>query len=665
MENNLQNEPERYELTEAARYSFELDRRDFFRALGAGLVVLGVLDAQESGGGRRGNRPELPKEVGPWLHVGDNGVISVFTGKVEVGQNTRTALVQGVAEELRMPVSSVSLIMGDTDLVPYNAGTFGSRSMPDMLPQLRKVAATARRVLDEQRGEIGKGQKLLATVPIGDSPLTASQDWKVLGHPISKVDGRSFVTGEHRYSADRILPGMLHAVVVRPPVAGANLVSVDTAAGKNVTFVRDGDLLAVAAPKITSARKAAAELKPEWKIPSKPSDSELFSILKNTAKPRTDSTKGSIEEGLAAADHKLSQTYTVAYIAHAPLEPRAALASWENDKLTVWTGTQVPFGVRSELASAFHIPESQVRVIVPDTGAAYGGKHTGEAAIEAARIAKQAGKPVKLVWTREDEFTHAYLRPAGVIEVQSGVNKDGALTAWEFHNYNSGGSGLATLYEVPHQRVHFHPSESPLRQGSYRGLAATANHFAREVHMDEIAHSLKKDPLEFRLSNMRDPRFRAVLQRAADAFGWGKRPAGIAGGFEKGSYVASVAEVTADKDLKRVRVERVVTAYECGAIVNPDCLRNQVEGAVIMGLGGALFERIRFEKGRILNPRFSRYRVPRFADIPALETVLIDRKDLPSAGAGETPIVCIAPAISNAIFAVTGVRLRSLPLLPA
>ena len=206
MENNLQNEPERYELTEAARYSFELDRRDFFRALGAGLVVLGVLDAQESGGGRRGNRPELPKEVGPWLHVGDNGVISVFTGKVEVGQNTRTALVQGVAEELRMPVSSVSLIMGDTDLVPYNAGTFGSRSMPDMLPQLRKVAATARRVLDEQRGEIGKGQKLLATVPIGDSPLTASQDWKVLGHPISKVDGRSFVTGEHRYSADRIFP---------------------------------------------------------------------------------------------------------------------------------------------------------------------------------------------------------------------------------------------------------------------------------------------------------------------------------------------------------------------------------------------------------------------------------------------------------------------------
>jgi nicotinate dehydrogenase subunit B len=657
------NEPERYELAKPARYQFDLDRRDFFKSLGMGLVVIGILDAQESGRRRvRGNRPQ---EVGPWLHVGEDGMVTVFTGKAEMGQNTRTALVQGVAEELRRPVSSVKLIMADTDLVPYDAGTFGSRSMPDMLPQLRKVAATARRVIEEHGGDIGRGQKLLATVHIEETGLTPPADWNVLGQPVPKVDGRAFVTGEHRYASDRTLPGMLHAVVIRPPAAGAALASVDTAGAQGATVVRDGDFLAVAAPDITTARRAASTLKPEWKTIAQPSDSELFAILKNTAKPRTESTKGSIEEGLAAADHKLSATYTAAYIAHAPLEPRAALASWENDKLTVWTGTQVPFGVKSELASAFHIPESQVRVIVPDTGSAYGGKHTGEAAIEAARIAKQAGKPVKLVWTREDEFTDAYFRPAGVIEVQSGVTKDGALTAWEFHNYNSGGSGLATLYDVPHQRVHFHPSESPLRQGSYRGLAATANHFAREVHMDEIAHQLKKDALEFRLSNMKDPRFRTVLQRAAEAFGWGKRTGGIAGGFEKGSYVATVAEVNADKELKRVRVERVVIAFECGAIVNPDCLRNQVEGGLIMGLGGALFERIRFENGRILNPRFSRYRVPRFTDIPVIETVLVDRKDLPSAGAGETPIVAIAPAISNAIFATTGVRLRSLPMLPA
>jgi isoquinoline 1-oxidoreductase len=653
---NLQNEPERYELSELARYRFDLDRRDFFKSLGMGLVVVGMLDAQESG--RRGSGGARPQEVGPWLHVGDNGIVSVFTGKAEMGQNTRTALVQGVAEELRKPVSSIKLTMADTDLVPYDRGTFGSRSMPDMLPQLRKVAATARKALEEH------GDQPLSAVRIIEVPLTSPAEWKVMGQPAAKVDGKAFVTGEHRYSSDKTLPGMLHAVVIRPPAVGATLTSVDTSGATGVTVVRDGEFLAVAAPDISTARKAASTLKPEWKTTEQPSDSELFTILKKTAKPRTESTKGSIEEGLAAADNKLSATYTVAYIAHAPLEPRAALASWENGKLTVWTGTQVPFGVRSELASAFRIPESQVRVIVPDTGSAYGGKHTGEAAIEAARIAKQAGKPVKLVWSREDEFTQAYFRPAGAIDVQSGFTKDGALTAWEFHNYNSGGSGLATLYEVPNQRVHFHPSESPLRQGSYRGLAATANHFAREVHMDEIAHQLKKDPLELRLSNMKDPRFRAILQRAAEKYGWGQKPAGIAAGFEKGGYVATIAEVTADKDLKRVKVERVVTVFECGSIVNPDCLRNQVEGGLIMGLGGALFERIRFENGRILNPRFSRYRVPRFADMPVIESVLIDRKDLPSAGAGETPIVGIAPAISNAIFAVTGVRLRSLPMLP-
>ena len=331
---NWQNEPERYELTEPARYSFDLDRRDFFKSLGLGLVVLGVLDAQESG--RTGTRGNRPQEVGPWLHVGDNGSVSVFTGKAEMGQNTRTALVQGVAEELRMPVSSIKLIMADTDLVPYDRGTFGSRSMPDMLPQLRKVAATARKVLDQH------GNQTLAAVRVVEVPLTAPAEWKSLGQPVAKVDGKAFVTGEHRYSSDRTLPGMLHAVVVRPPAVGATLASVDTSGAEGVTVVRDGEFLAVAAPTITAARKAASALKPEWKTSVQPSDSELFAILKKTAKPRTESTRGSIEEGLAAADHKLSATYTVAYIAHAPLEPRAALASWEKDKLTVWTGTRCP-----------------------------------------------------------------------------------------------------------------------------------------------------------------------------------------------------------------------------------------------------------------------------------------------------------------------------------
>jgi isoquinoline 1-oxidoreductase len=257
-----------------------------------------------------------------------------------------------------------------------------------------------------------------------------------------------------------------------------------------------------------------------------------------------------------------------------------------------------------------------------------------------------------------------------VIEIKSGIAADGTLTAWEFHNYNSGASGVATPYVVPNQRIQFHPVHSPLRQGSYRGLAATANHFARESHMDEMAHAAKIDPLEFRLKNLSDQRLRAVFEAAAKSFGWPrakKQPGqgfGLGGGVEKNGYVATFAEVAVDRAAGDVRVVRVVTAFECGAIVNPDGLRNQIVGANIMGLGGALFEAIAFEDGRIINPRFSRYRVPRFSDIPEIEAVLLDRKDIPSAGAGETPIVGLAPAIGNAIFDASGVRLRNLPLVP-
>ena len=380
--------------------------------------------------------------------------------------------------------------------------------------------------------------------------------------------------------------------------------------------------------------------------------------------------RGSIVDGHAAAEQLLAQTYTVAYIAHAPLEPRAALAEWAGGKLTVWTGTQRPFGVRGELAQAFGLPEEAIRVIVPDTGSAYGGKHTGEVAIEATRLARAAGRPVKLIWTREEEFTWAYFRPAGVIEVASAVDGDGMLTAWEQHNYNSGAAGIQTPYAVTNQLVAYHPSLPVLRQGSYRALTATANHFARETHMDELAHALGRDPLAFRLQNLQDGRLRAVFEASAAAFGWGVRQPlpghgiGIAGGTEKGSYVATCAEVAVDQASGQVRIVRVVQAFECGTIVNPNGLRNQVEGAIVQGLGGALFEAIAFADGTILNNRFSSYRVPRFADMPAVDVVLVDRPDLPSAGAGETPIVGIAPAVGNALFAATGIRLRALPLVP-
>jgi isoquinoline 1-oxidoreductase len=376
----------------------------------------------------------------------------------------------------------------------------------------------------------------------------------------------------------------------------------------------------------------------------------------------------------------LSAAYTVQYIAHVPLEPRAAVAEWNDGKLTVWTGTQRPWGVKDELMQAFQLPEDRVRVIVPDTGSAYGGKHTGECAVEAARLAKAVSKPVKLIWSREEEFSWAYFRPAGLIEIRSGVTKEGLITAWDFHNYNSGPSAIDTPYDIPNRVSQFHPSETPLRQGSYRGLAATANHFARESHMDELATAAGMDPLEFRLKNLKNDRLRAVLQAAAEKFGWGKTKGtpntgvGLACGVEKGGYVATCAEISIVPSEflgaevapapPKVRIDRVVIAFECGAIVNPEHLKNQIEGSVVMAIGGALFEAVEFANGRILNPHMAMYRVPRFSDLPVIETVLLDRKDLPSAGAGETPIVGLAPAVGNAIFQATGTRIRSLPMAP-
>jgi isoquinoline 1-oxidoreductase len=705
-------ELERYELFDEPVYRFDLalQRRDFFKLMGGGLVLVFTLDAlasQESPGqqgesGRRAQSGSTPKDIAGWLHIGENGPVTVFTGKVEFGQNIRTSLSQVVAEELYIPVSSIRVVMGDTDLTPYDAGTFGSRTIPLMAPQLRKAAAAARevlidlaaehwkidrasirvrdgRVIEERTnksiefGLLTKGQKLLKVIP-DDAPTTPVNQWKVAGKSIAKVDGRAFVTGKHRYSSDLKQPGMLIGRVVRPSSFDATLVSAETSDAQaidGVTVVRDGDFIGVAAPDARTAERATGAIRVEWKAPPQQSSTGLFDYLRQeSGAPRQINAQGSITEGLAQASKKLDQSYTVAYIAHAPLEPRAAVAEWRDGKLTVWTGTQRPFGVRGELAEAFRIPAERVRVIVPDTGAGYGGKHTGDAAVEAARLAKAAGKAVKLVWTREEEFNWAYVRPAGVIDISSGVRDDGSITAWEFHNYNSGTAGIQTKYDLPNQKIVFHQAKSPLRQGSYRGLAATANHFARETHIDELARLVKLDPLELRFKNLKDERLKAVLAAAAEAFGWGKsrsaadRGHGIAGGFEKGGYVATCAEVSVDRRTGKAKLVRVVEAFECGAIVNPDHLKSQIEGSIVMGIGGALFEAVDFADGKIVNARFSRYRVPRFSDVPPIETVLLDRKDLPSAGAGETPIVGLAPAVANAIFDATGTRLRSLPLTP-
>lgn len=674
-----------------------INRRKFLQIFGGGVVVTFTI-------GKVFSNPllSIPEDqLSSWIHVGEKGYITVFTGKAEVGQNIRTSLSQIVAEELNTDISKIIMVMGDTDLTPYDRGTFGSRSIPYMGPPLRQAAATARELLIDMAAEqwkadrnnlyvesgvvkdrngsrsldfgaITKGKAFVNPVneKIKVKPI---EEWTIAGTSVPKVNGTSFVTGAHEYTSDMKLEGMLYGRVLRAPAYGARLVSADVSKAKSVsgvTVVQDGDFIGVAAPTRKAVEAALGAIDAKWEFTPQPSRNTIFEyIRKNSEKGRNEQSKGDVDMAFAQAGIKLEHSFKINYIAHVPLEPRAGLAKWEGDKLTVWTGTQRPFGVQEDLADVFNMPKDKIRVIQPDTGSGYGGKHTGEAGVEAARISKAAGKPVKVTWSREEEFGWAYFRPAGVIDIKAAASKDGLLTSWEFHNHNSGPSGIDTPYESPAIKVEFHSMESPLRQGSYRGLAATANHFARETMMNDLAEAVKMDPLEFRLKNLSEPRMKAVLEAAAKKFNWTGRSSvpgrgvGIACGTEKGSFIATCAEVEINGD-SDVKVTRVVAAFECGGIINPNHLENQIQGSIIQGLGGALFEYVDFKDGKLLNGKLSKYRVPRFSDTPELEVVMVNRKDIASAGAGETPIMAIAPAVRNAIANASGKKLYDLPLAP-
>jgi nicotinate dehydrogenase subunit B len=669
--------------------------RDYFSALGDGIVAV-VPQAATSFG--------LPKG-GAWIHAGASGAITAFTGKVEVGQGTRTGLTVIVAEELRVAVGQVRLIMGDTDVTPWDVGTFASRATPDAGEDLRRAAAVLREAIlgiaakrwavarttlaaaegrvreqtgsrSEDYGKLLQGTRLIESVP-ENAPVTPATAWQTAGLPTPNPRAGEVVTAAKKFPTDVAVPGMLFGNVLRPPAFGATLRSADISRARaiaGVTVVQDGNFVGAIAESTLDAREAIAAVSADWAFKPQPSEARLVEHLRSHP---TDTmgwegpvhqVNGDVDHALASASVQLRETYTTAYIAHVPVEPRCAIAEWKGERLTVWTGTQVPFGVREELAEAFSIPEERVRVVMPDAGTGFGGKHAGVVAIEAARLAKAAERPVKVLWSREEEFTWGYFRPAAVIDVRAGVDGAGVLTAWEFRNFNAGSAALMTPYDVRNKSIHFQPTAAPLAQGAYRSLAAAANHFARECAMDELAHAARIDPLEFRLRNLRDERIAAVFRKAAERAGWANREQGngtawgLAGGIEKGSRVATCAQIRIDAG--QIRVLRVVTAFECGAVYNPDAVQNQIEGATVMGLGGALFEAIHFDEGRIHNPRLSQYRVPRFHDLPEIEVVLLDRKDQPSAGAGETPIVGVAPAIANALFEATGRRVRSLPLQP-
>jgi isoquinoline 1-oxidoreductase subunit beta len=694
---------ESQELIPCLAYDFGVSRRGFVHVLGAGLLIAAAPAtslAQQNrgrGGGQRQN-------VGARIHVGQDGRITLLTGKIEMGQGARAELTQAAAEELRVSPDQIQAIMGDTSLVPDDGVTAGSRTTPGTVPVVRQGAAAARQLLvelackrwnvDKTAVEVRAGKVIHSgsqrefsyadlakteevdknfeqAVPSG-IVITPITEWKVMGTSFPRPNRRDLVTGAHKYPSDIIRPGMLYGKVLRPPSYGAKLMDIDLAPAKalpGVTVVREDQFVGVTAPTTFQARQAlsALTITAKWEPSPHPSSQEIFDYLRQHAQGGV--PQNPFQDELAKAHQKLRQTFHLPYVQHAPLETRVAVAEWNDGTLTVWTCTQNPFGYHGELARAFRLANDRVRVVVPDFGSGFGGKHTGEAAIEAARLARAAQRPVCLKWTREEEFTWAYYRPAAVIDVEASLDDQGRLTSWQFININAGGAGVETPYRAGQSRSRSVGSESPLRQGSYRTLAATGNNWARECFMDELAKAAGKDPLEFRLAHLENPRLRAVLETAARRFNWTeqvkrKEPnvgVGLACGTEKGSFVAACVEIFVDRAQAKIVVRRVCEVFECGAVVNPDNLISQMQGCIIMGLGPALREQMEFAEGKMLNASFRKYRVPRFSDVPELDLHILNRNDLSPLGGGETPIIALAPAMANALFQVTGKRLYRMP----
>ena len=690
-------------------FTVELSRRSFLQVLGAGLLFTVTEDI--SYGQRPGGRGGQGLRVAARVHLNEDGTFTVMTGKVEEGQGARAEITQAAAEELKVSADRVRLVMSDTALVPDDGMTAGSRTTPSTIPAVRQGAAAARMLLVRLAAEqwqvapVGlqvrqgvvtdpAGQKTLTYADLAkakdvaaafeqtvgpDVRLTAVADWTVFGKPLARPNSRDLVTGSHQYPSDVSRPGMLHGKVLRPPSYGATLEWVDLTeakAMKDVVVVQDGAFVGCVAPTTFLADRALAAVAKaaSWTTSlHHPSSKEISAYLKEHARDRGGSqatASPTVEKALADAPKGLSQTYEIAYVQHTPMEPRAATAEWQDGRLAVWTGVDYPQRVQADLARSLGVAPDKVRVIVPDMGGGFGGKHTGEAAEEAARLARVVGKPVAVHWTRAEEFTWAYFRPAAVIECRAGLDEKGSLIAWDFANLNAGGAGLNTPYKVPNVTVRSIDCDSPLHQGAYRCLAATGNNFARESFMDGLAALAGVDPLEFRLAHLENPRIRAVLEEACRRFDWQGRKkkvtpelgVGLACGTEKDSVVAACVEVAIDRKQGTLIVREVCEAFECGPVLNPANLLSQVQGCILMGLGGALTEQIQFKDGRILNANFVGYEVPHFQDVPKIDVHLINRPDLPPAGAGETPIIAVAPAIANAVFAATGVRILAMPL---
>ena len=688
-----------------------IKRRSFIKALGGGIVLffapwssmdLLALPAPQ--------RRSLTKDYNAFLHIATDGTVSCYTGKIEMGQGIITSLAQMMAEELNVPIAKVRMVMGDTDLCPYDAGTWGSLTTRAFGPAMRAAAAEARTVMvqmaSEKLGvaadrlevadgvimesgnpsvrvsyaELAQGRKLERYLEIKPVPEDFTK-YTLVGKPLKHSDAYDKVTGRAKYTGDLKLPGMLHARILRPPSHGAKLVSADLSAAEameGVQVVRDGDFIAVLSESRDLADLAIVRISTDYAFDelNVTSLSVFGYINRGEYRSNTVRNDGNVAEAAEQSSRLFEHEYHDPYLAHAPIETHTALAKFEDGKVTVWASTQSPFGLQDSIVRELGMTLDTVRVITPFVGGGFGGKSPSQQGVEAARLARMTGKPVMVAWTRDEEFFYDAFHPASVVKVKSGTDSEGRIILWDYNVYLAGTRGAEVIYDVPNARVTSHGEDRskyrvhPFATGAWRAPNNNTNTFARETQIDIMAAAAGIDPLEFRLRNLKDEKMTGVLKAVAERFGYtpGKLPSGrgigMACGTDAGTWVAFMAEVSVDRTTGTVKVLRLACAQDMGLCVNPQGALIQMEGCLTMALGYTLTEEVKYEGGKVLDRNFDSYSIPKFSWLPKLECIIMDRPDQPPQGGGEPAIIGVGAAVGNAIFDATGARLFRVPFTP-
>ena len=688
---------------------YDMDRRNFLKRVGGGLIITFSLKDMGLLYGMEVQQEET--DLNSYLRISGDGRVSLLTGKIEMGQGVITSLALMLADELDVDPGRIDMIMGDTDLCPWDAGTFGSRTTRFFGPLLRAAGAEARAVLlqlasehlDLPAGgltvsdgvissvqnprkkisyaELTEGRKIVKKLD-HKPELKKPSEFKYMNRPVLRRDSAEKVSGKARYAGDIQLPGMLYARILRPPSHASKLISADTTEAEKiqgVQVVHDGDLIAVLHAKPDVAALALSKIRADFNTPeSGLNEKNIFEhLVKSAEGEREVDSGGSLETGRKISGKLFEKEYLDGYKAHAPIENHSATAVLEGDVMKVWASTQSPFRAKENIAEILGMPRNKVHVMQVFVGGGFGGKTHNQQAHEAARLAKITGKPVQVVWTREEEFFYDFFRPAAVVRITSGLTASGEIALWDYKVFYAGERGSAQFYDIPNHRTLSSgggwggSSAHPLDTGAWRAPGNNTNTFARESQIDIMAVEAGADPLEFRLRHLKNnPKMSGVLKAAAEKFGWtqGKSPGGrgfgLACGTDAGTLVALMAEVEVNRETGHVQVKRVSCAQNMGLAVNPQGAAIQAEGCIVMGLGYALAEDVRFEGGKVLTRNFDSYEFTHFSWVPEIDVVIIDAKDDPPQGGGEPAIICMGAVIANAIYDACGARLYQLPMTP-